>query len=85
MPPAKRDIVHIGEMFNACGDIIAFLADSSFNSFAADKKTGAAIEMQLLINGEAAAHVSETFKAEYPDIPWKRIIGLKKEIPDINP
>jgi uncharacterized protein with HEPN domain len=63
-------------MINACGDIIAFLGDSTFNSFAADKEMRAVVERQSLIIGEAAAHLSEPFKKEHPDIPWKRTIGL---------
>ena len=31
----------------------------------------------LIVLGEAAAHVSDAFCAAHPDIPWRRIVGLR--------
>lgn len=34
-------------------------------------------ERQLLVIGEASKKLSDSFKAEYYDIPWQQIIGLR--------
>lgn len=31
----------------------------------------------LIALGEAAAHVSEACRAAHPDIPWRRMVGLR--------
>ena len=31
----------------------------------------------LLILGEAASALSETFKEQHPDIPWSKIVGMR--------
>lgn len=77
MPPSKRELAYLWDMLNACEDIISFVADLTFEKFAADKKTRSAVERQLLVIGEAAAHLSESFMSERHDIPWKRIIGQR--------
>jgi uncharacterized protein with HEPN domain len=36
-----------------------------------------AVLRQLEVMGEAAKHVSPSFKAAYPDIPWRQIAGMR--------
>lgn len=31
----------------------------------------------LIVLGEAAAHVSDGYRHAHPDIPWRRMIGLR--------
>ena len=31
----------------------------------------------LIVLGEAAAHVSDGYRQAHPDIPWRRMIGLR--------
>jgi uncharacterized protein with HEPN domain len=35
------------------------------------------VERQLLVIGEAAAHLSDAYKDDHPELPWKRIIGQR--------
>ena len=39
-----------------------------------------AIERALLNIGEYCTHLSSQYKAEYPDIPWKEIIGMRTQL-----
>lgn len=39
-----------------------------------------AIERALLNIGEYCTHLSSRYKAEYPGIPWKEIIGMRTQL-----
>lgn len=34
----------------------------------------------LEIIGEAANNVSEGFRSEHPDIPWRKVVGIRKRL-----
>jgi len=75
MQPKDKGL--LWDMKTAGEEIQGFLKGISYNDFTNDKKTRYAVERQLLVIGEAANHISEEFKQERPEIPWKRIIGLR--------
>lgn len=77
MPSSDRDLAYLWDILKAAQDIVEFTQDMSFNQFNKDKKTRFAVERQLLIIGEAANHISESFQVEHPEIPWRRIIGQR--------
>ena len=72
-----KDNALLWDMKTASEDILEFLNGVSYETFLNDKKTRFAVERQLLVIGEAANHISEEFKNENFEIPWKRIIGLR--------
>jgi uncharacterized protein with HEPN domain len=80
MPPTKKDFAYLWDMLDACEDIVSFIADLTFEEFSVDKKTRSAVERQLLVIGEAAAHLSDAYKNDHPAVPWKRIIGQRNVI-----
>jgi uncharacterized protein with HEPN domain len=44
--------------------------DVSLADYARDRKLELAIERALEIVGEAARRLSDTFRAEHPEVPW---------------
>jgi len=52
----------------------------SREQFTADRKTHAAVCMELEIVGEAARAISDSFKQTHPEIPWREIVGLRHRI-----
>lgn len=50
------------------------------DAFFADPKTQDAVVRNLEIIGEAAKNVSESLKTAYPDIPWKRVAGMRDKM-----
>ena len=64
-------------MLQAARDILDFTTGVSFEQFSKDKKTRFAVERQLLAIGEAANHVSKSFKNEQLEIPWRQVIGQR--------
>ena len=49
-------------------------------SFASDTRTVDAVVRNLEIIGEAATRIPEEFKAGHPEVPWRRVVGLRNRI-----
>jgi len=45
-----------------------------------DRKLQLAIERAIEIIGEAARHVSDAFKADHPEVPWRQIVAQRHVI-----
>jgi uncharacterized protein with HEPN domain len=48
-----------------------------FERFAGDDLLLDAVVRNLEIIGEAARHIPETVRRRYPEVPWKRVVGLR--------
>jgi uncharacterized protein with HEPN domain len=46
-------------------------------AFLNDRKTQDAVVRNIEIMGEAVKHLSPRFRTNHPDIPWKRIAGMR--------
>ncbi len=46
----------------------------TFEEFARDRKTSRAVERCLQIVSEASRHVPKSVQADYPEIPWRKVI-----------
>jgi len=77
MQPEERDLSFLWDILEAAKDIHDFIRETTLDAFTSDKKTRYAIERQLLVIGEAAKRVSESYKQKYNEIPWKRMVGLR--------
>ncbi len=61
----------------AAQNVSDFLGGMDFEAFTVDRKTRAAILHEILIMGEAARQISQSFKAQHTDIPWADMIQLR--------
>jgi uncharacterized protein with HEPN domain len=77
MRPKERDLAYLWDMREAARDISKFVRGVSYAKFEKNNIIRYAIERQLLVIGEAAAHVSEGFREKHPEIPWAQIIGQR--------
>ena len=77
MQPEDRDIAFLWDIFEAAKDIHDFVRETTFKEFSLDKKTRYAVERQLIVIGEAAQRISERYKEEHDEIPWKKMVGLR--------
>ncbi len=77
MQPEDRDIAFLWDILEAAKDIHDFVKNTNLKAFSSDKKTRYAVERQLLVIGEAAKRVSESYKQKHGEIPWKSMAGLR--------
>ncbi len=76
----EKDKACLWDIKEACKDVLLFIENKNFKDFSEDKRTRFAVERQLLVIGEAANHLSESFQEKTQHIPWKKIIGLRNVI-----
>ncbi|KAA3643859.1 MAG: DUF86 domain-containing protein [Chloroflexi bacterium] len=53
---------------------------SSFEEFKGDERTQDAVMYNLIILGEAANQIEDSFREEHPKVPWSSIIGTRNVI-----
>ena len=72
----KDDLVFLHHIFDAIKDIEKY-TDSGKDAFYSTKMIQDAVIRNLEIIGEAVKNISPATRAEYSDIPWKQIAGLR--------
>ena len=58
-------------------NIESFLKEISKESFFKDRLRQSAVIRQLEVIGEATKNIPDSFRKKYPEIPWKKIAGLR--------
>lgn len=73
----KKDLrVYLTHILECVERIEQYTVDG-YEYFAADTKTQDAVIRNLEIIGEAAKRLDEDFRAAFPDIPWRRMAGMR--------
>ncbi len=75
-----RDEAYLLDILLAARDAQEFGSGLTKEVFATSKLHQAAIVRALEIVGEAAGKVSKEFREAHPEIPWKRIVGLRNRL-----
>ena len=70
---------YIQDILDSINDIKTFVREINFEQFKNDKKTINAVVRSIEIIGEAAKKIPEALKNKYPDIPWKKMTGMRDE------
>ena len=76
----KDDDTRIRHILDAALEAVDFLKDQSRKDLDNDRKLNLSIIRLLEIIGEAARGVSEEFRAEHPELPWKSMIGMRDRL-----
>ncbi len=71
-----NDILYLRHILDAIEKIESYVS-IGYDQFMADSHWQDAVIRQLEIVGEAAKHLSSDLRDRYPDIPWRRICGLR--------
>jgi uncharacterized protein with HEPN domain len=75
----KDDRVYLGHIRDAIHDIERYTAGGR-DTFMADRMQQDAVIRKLEIIGEAVKHLSEQTTSRRPEIPWKRIAGMRDRL-----
>lgn len=74
----ERDTLRYVQDMLACIERIEnYCAGVTVREFAANLLLQDAVVRRLEVMGEAAKHVPQAVRAQNPDIPWRRIAGLR--------
>lgn len=71
----RRDLERLQDMLEAIGKIESKI--STQDAFAADEMLQVWIVYHLQILGEAASKLTPALHAQYPELPWKQIVGMR--------
>jgi uncharacterized protein with HEPN domain len=74
MPPKRNDTAGLWDMLDAARAVRDFIKGRTFQEYLKDRMLKSAVERQIEIIGEAARHLSESFRLSHPEIPWQKII-----------
>lgn len=72
-----RDEVLLADMLRFARQAARAAAGLTAADLEADPDRQSMVLWPLIALGEAAAHVSESYRLAQPDIPWRRIVGLR--------
>jgi uncharacterized protein with HEPN domain len=67
----------VQDMLESIEKIESYLVGVTPDEFSANSLLYDAVFRRLAIVGETAKHVPEEVRANYPDIPWQKIAGLR--------
>lgn len=70
----------IEDIWDSMEKIARYVIGMDLNSFQQDDRTIDAVVRNLEIIGEAANRLPESFKLQYAEIPWRKIVGLRNRI-----
>ena len=75
--PEKISAFYFEDILESIEKIRRYLGKASFNEFLENEMLIDAVVRNLEIIGEAAAHISPDTRVKYPEIEWKKIVGLR--------
>ena len=71
---------YIQDILDAIVDAREFTSGMKLEGFIKDKKTINAVVRSLEVIGEAAKKIPDDMREEYPEIPWKRMAGMRDKL-----
>jgi uncharacterized protein with HEPN domain len=80
MSKKRRDRDFLRDVQEAMERISLYMKGLTYPKFLEDKKTQDAVVRNFEIIGEASKNITSTFKSEHPDVPWKKLAGLRDKL-----
>jgi uncharacterized protein with HEPN domain len=77
MRPDNRDAGYLLDMLQHAQGVARAVRGRTFAEYVEDEDLRLLIERRLEVIGEAARRVSEAFRSEHPEIPWRSIVAQR--------
>jgi uncharacterized protein with HEPN domain len=76
----KDDSVYLHHIIDAFMQIEYYIDGISHEEFLSNKLLQDGVIRQLEVMGEAARNLSDDLRNEYPQVPWRQMIGLRNRM-----
>jgi uncharacterized protein with HEPN domain len=76
----KNDAIRLRHMLDAAREAEFFVQNKTRKNLDNDRKLVLALVKSIEIMGEAATKVTEKYRKDTPQIPWKSIIGMRNRL-----
>ena len=73
----QRDIGYFSDILDSTKLAVEYLDKISYNEFKQNTAIQDAVIRRIEIIGEAVKNLSNEIKNKYPEIPWRKITGMK--------
>ncbi len=70
----------VQDIIDASREIILFMGSLDFDSFRNDAKTIRAVELNMIIIGEAASGIPDDVQDANPDVPWHFMRAMRNRL-----
>jgi len=70
----------IRDILDAISEINAFTHGMDFDGFKSDAKTMKAVELNLIVIGEAVAGIPKEIEEKHPQIPWSLMRAMRNRL-----
>jgi hypothetical protein len=76
----KDPRVYLAHIIECTDAIAGYLLDVDRDAFLLDERTQDAVQRRLEIIGEAVKNLPETLRSAHPEIPWRRMAGMRDKL-----
>ena len=76
----NRDLVRLYHMLDCAKTISKFSSAKTRQDLDSDRFFASAIMREFEVLGEAASAISMQTRSQFPEIPWKEVIGMRNQL-----
>jgi uncharacterized protein with HEPN domain len=76
----RTDKVRIRHILDASKEAVEFVKGRSRAELESDRKLNHSLVRLLEVIGEAARGMSDEFRTQYPELPWKKMVGMRDRL-----
>jgi uncharacterized protein with HEPN domain len=76
----RTDKVRIRHILDASKEAVEFVKGRSRAELESDRKLNLSLVRLLEVIGEAARGMSDEFRTQYPELPWKKMVGMRDRL-----
>ncbi len=76
----RRQVAYLLDIFKSVQAIQFYVAGQTAEEFLKDPKTQDAVLRRFLVAGEAATRLTPETRAEFPQIPFPKIVGMRNRV-----